>query len=93
MLQLANRPEGRGFLTLSSGPRFNWGATGSKKTRLMFALRSQFIRLGGMKFHGRNARPNRPRKAMVCPTSANAVTYIRNRLARFPAKHSLGNDG
>ena len=33
-----------------------------EKPRLLFALCSRFIRFGGffMKFHGRNAHPNRP---------------------------------
>ncbi len=41
-----------------------------EKPRLLFALCSRFIRLGGffVKFRGRNAHPNRPQKAMVCPT-------------------------
>jgi hypothetical protein len=36
--------------------------TGSKKPRLLFALCSRFIRLGGffMKFRGRKAHSNRP---------------------------------
>jgi hypothetical protein len=28
-----------------------------------------------MKFRGRNAHPNRPRKAMVCPTFAHTILY------------------
>jgi hypothetical protein len=40
------------------------GADRVEKPRLLFALCSRFIRLGGffMKFRERNAHPNRPRR-------------------------------
>jgi hypothetical protein len=51
-----------------------------EKPRLLFALCSRFIRLGGffMEFRGRNAHPNRPQKAMVCPTVLCKKAWIAN---------------
>src|SRR5580658_3011771 len=92
MLQLANRPEGRGFSTQSSGCVLAGARQGQKNppyVRPPFPIYSP----GGHEV-SRAERPSQPTtKGDGLSHFGNGVTYIRNRLARSPAKRSLGNDG